>query len=192
VTGGAAAGSTRSGVLVVLLLVLYGVVAGTVGGVVAARLAGYPGSPAVVPAGDVPRASDALFRGLTGPGMEQALTRAGYSCVDAGGPRSREATCADKRTADYDISLSVAIRADGRVTSLIGRCRPISGTASVDGCGAFIGSVPGLLYPANASRARAAQDWAAQNLGADTSTVIDGVYYVLQLQPLLIVCTPAA
>jgi hypothetical protein len=44
----------------------------------------------------------------------------------------------------------------------------------------------------NAARAGAAQDWASQNLGADTSTVIDGVYYALQLEPLLIVCMPAA
>jgi hypothetical protein len=88
--------------------------------------------------------------------------------------------------------VSIAYRADGRVISLTGRCRPVSGTATVEGCGTFFGSIPGLLYLADATRAKAAQDWASQNLGADTSTIIDGVYYAVQLEPLLIICMPAA
>jgi hypothetical protein len=187
--------STLARVMVILSLAMYGLIAGTVGGVVTARLTGYPPAPVVAPAGDVPRASDGLFSGVTGPGVEQAMTKAGYSCGVEGGGASptRSALCRDGRTADYDISLTIAYQADGgTVTSLTGRCRPISSTATVDGCGAFIGSVPGLLYPANATRSVAARDWASRNLGADASTVIDGVYYALQLQPLLIACMRAA
>jgi hypothetical protein len=193
--GAATAGrKTLSLALVVLSLVAYGLVVGTVGGVVTARLTGYPGSPVVAPAADVPRASDGLFKGVTSLGLEGVLTRAGYSC-DAAGPSTTPAPpalCTDGRTAGYDISVTVGSGDKGTVTSLTGRCRPTSNTATLDGCGAFIANVPGLLYPANASRARAAQDWAAQNMGADTSTVIDGVYYLMQLEPLLIVCMPAA
>src|SRR5215472_13585175 len=153
---------TLSSALVVLSLVTYGLVVGTVGGVVTARLTGYPGSPVVAPADDVPRASDGVFKGVTGLGIERTLTKAGYSCEAAGAsiaPRPSR-LCRDGRTADYDISLTVALRADGMATSLTGRCRPTSSTATLDGCSAFIGSVPGLLYSTNATRARAAQDWA--------------------------------
>lgn len=187
-------GRALSRVLVALSLILYGLIVGTVGGIVVARLAGYPGSPGVSPASDVPRASDGFFKGVTRAAIEQAMTTEGYSCSRTPGRTSSPGpvVCKDQRTAGYDISLSIEYQADGRVTVLTGRCRPTSSTATVDGCGAFIGSVPGRLYPANVTRARAAQDWASQNLGADTSTVIEGVYYVMQLQPLLIVCMPAA
>lgn len=180
--------------LVVSLLVLDGLVVGAVGGVAAARLAGFPGSPVTAPAADVPRGSDGLFREVTGPGLEQAMQKASYTCSPGmfGGAGALDTDCSDRRTADYDISLSIDYRSDGRVTSLIGRCSPVSSTATVVGCGSFIGGIPALLYPANAPRARPAQDWVSQNLGADTSTVIDGIYYVLQLQPLVIVCSPAA
>ncbi len=186
-------GKALSRVLVALSLVLYGLIVGTVGGIVVARLAGYPGSPGVSPASDVPRASDGFFKGVTRAAIEQAMTKEGYSCSrPPGRTTSPPAVCKDTRTAGYDISLSIEYQADGRVTSLTGQCRPTSSTATVESCGAFIGRVPSLLYPANVTRARAAQDWASQNLGADTSTVIEGVYYVMQLQPLLIVCMPAA
>jgi hypothetical protein len=178
---------------VVLSLTLYGLAAGTVGGVVAARLMGYPGSPVVAPARDVPRGSDAVFGRVSGIAVEQTLTKAGYECDGPAGSAAstRSVLCRDRQAAGYERSLTLGFRADGGVTSLTGRCRPASGTATLDGCGAFIGGVPGVLYPANAAGAKAARNWATGNFGADTSTVIDGVYYAMQLEPLLIVCMPA-
>lgn len=186
-------GRTTSRALVVLLLLTYGLVLGSVGGVVTARLAGYPGFPGVAPARDVPKASDGVLAGVTSSGVQRAMTALGFSCARASSTSpSHSVVCQGERTAGYDISLTVESQADGRVTSLIGRCAQTSGAATVEGCRTFIDGVPTLLYPSNATAAKPAQDWVSQNLGADTTTVIGGVYYLLQLQPVGIACAPAA
>jgi hypothetical protein len=184
-------GSVR---VLVVLLVVYGLVAGTAAGAVAARLAGFPGSPPVVPAADLPRATDSVVHGVTSGGVQQALTKAGFACAAGADTQigTIVMTCRDGRTAGYAISVDIDSAPGGSVTSVVGRCQRSGGGTALDVCAPFIHGVPGLLYPGDAARAAAAQDWVSHNLGADTSTEIQGIYYALQLEPLLIVCMPAA
>jgi len=185
-------GSVR--VLVVLSFVVYGLVAGTAAGVAAARLTGFPGSPPVAPAADLPKATDSVVHGVTSSGVQQALTNAGFTCA-AGGDSpigTIVTTCRDGRTAGYAISVDIDSAPGGSVRSVTGRCQRSAGGTAVDVCAPFIHSIPGLFYPGDAARATAAQDWVSHNLGADTSTEIQGIHYALQLEPLLIICLPAA